>query len=118
MRDSLIVCVVEEGKADSIVKAALDAGVQGATILHARGTGALKSFGYLAMSVKPEKEIILIITKEDQTEMVFDLIVRVGHLNRPGAGFAFVQRIEKAVGFPEDIDLEAARKEIEGEALI
>jgi len=118
MRDNLIVCVVEEGKADSIVKAALDAGVQGATILHARGTGALKSFGYLAMSIKPEKEMVLIATKGDQTEKIFDLIVKQGHLDRPGAGFAFVQRIEKSVGFPEDIDLEAARKEMEKGAII
>lgn len=118
MGNDLITCIIEEGRAKTIVETVLKADVCGATVFHGRGTGARKNFGFLAMSVKPEKEIIFIVTKEGQTEKVFDLIVKEGHLDRPGAGFAFIQRIEKAVGFPEDVDLEAARKEMEKGALI
>lgn len=118
MKSNLIVCVVEEGRADKIVEAVLNAGIHGATIFPAKGTGARQQFGYLAMFVKPEKEVILIVTKEDQTEKVFDLVVQEGHLDRPGKGFAFIQKVEKVMGFSEDIDLEAARKEANEKALI
>ncbi len=94
-----IVCIVEQGEADSVVKAALEKGAHGATIFSARGTGVRQKLGILESYIKPEKEIIIIITKANQTEEVFNAMVSAGKLDLPGKGFMYVQKVEKAIGF-------------------
>lgn len=96
-----IFCVVQRGKADGVVKAGLDAGAQGATIFYARGTGVRQKLGVLGGLIQPEKEVIFIVTQSEKTESVFNAMVSAGKLEEPGRGFAFVQKIERAVGFLE-----------------
>ncbi len=97
-----IVCIVEQGKADNVVKAALERGAPGATIFYARGTGVRQKLGIIGSFIKPEKEIIIIITKANQTEEIFHAMVSAGNLDTPGKGFIYVQKVEKAVGFVKD----------------
>lgn len=94
-----ITCIVQRGESDKTVKAALNAGAQGATMFYARGTGIRQKLGPLGSLIQPEKEIIIIVVKGDQTEAVFNAVVSAARLDEPGRGFAFVQKIEKAVGF-------------------
>lgn len=95
----LITCVVERGKADRAVQAAIDAGAQGATIFYARGTGVRQKLGLLGSLIRAEKEVILIGVKEDEIEKVFAAIVEAAELHKPAKGFAFIHSIEKVVGF-------------------
>ena len=46
-----------------------------------------------------EKEIILIITKREQTDAVFDAVVNAAKLDKKGQGFAFLHTLDRAVGF-------------------
>ena len=96
-----IFCVVQRGKADEVVKSALEAGAQGATIFYARGTGVRQKLGVLGGLIQPEKEVIFIVTPSEKTDRVFNAMVTVGKLDEPGKGFAFVQKIERAIGFIE-----------------
>lgn len=96
-----IFCVVQRGKADEVVKAALDAGAQGATMFYARGTGVRQKLGILGSLIQPEKEVIFIVTRSEKTESVFNAMILAGKLEEPGRGFAFVQKIERAIGFLE-----------------
>ncbi|OGS43296.1 MAG: transcriptional regulator [Elusimicrobia bacterium RIFOXYD2_FULL_34_15] len=98
---NLITCIVQRGKADKVVKEAIDAGAEGATIFYARGTGIRQKLGFWGKIITPEKEVILIVTKEKETNAVFDAIVKSGKLDKPGQGFAFVHAIDRAVGFLE-----------------
>lgn len=99
----LIVCIIEQGESDIVVKAALEKGANGATIFHARGTGVRQKLSpVIASFIEPEKEIIIIVTKADQTEEIFNAMVSVGEFYSPGKGFIYVQKVEKAVGFLED----------------
>jgi nitrogen regulatory protein PII len=50
----------------------------------------------------PEKEIILIITKKNQTDAVFDAVIKAGKLDKKGQGFAYIHTIDRAIGFLED----------------
>ncbi len=95
----LITCIVQRGRADAAVKAAMKAGATGATMFYARGTGVRQTMGLLGNLIQPEKEVILIVTKKNQTDKVFDVLVEKANLKKPGQGFAFVHHIEKAVGF-------------------
>lgn len=99
----LITCIVQRGRADEVVQAALAAGAQGATMFYGRGTGVRERLGVLAQFIVPEKEIVLIVTKEPQTEAIFETAVEVGRLREKGQGFAFIQKVERAVGLLEEL---------------
>ena len=101
---SLITCIVEKGKSDLIVREALNAGAQGATYFSGKGTGVRQSIGVIGLKIIPEKEIILIVTKDHETDTVFDAIVAAGRFDEALAhGFAYITKVEKAVGFLDEI---------------
>jgi nitrogen regulatory protein PII len=98
-KTDVITCIVQKGNAENVVKTVLEAGAQGATVLQGRGTGVRQKLGVLDLSLTPEKEVILVVTKEAQTEAVFNAMVAMGELEKPGRGFAYVQKAERVIGF-------------------
>ena len=98
----LITCIVQRGKAEKVIDAALLAGAPGATYYYGRGTGVRQKLGVLSKLIVPEKEIILIITKKSQTDAVFDAVIKAGRLDKKGQGFAYIHTIDRAIGFLED----------------
>jgi nitrogen regulatory protein P-II 1 len=96
---SLITCIVQRGLADVIVRAAREAGAQGATVHFARGTGVRERLGILGLAVEVEKEVINIIVPADQVDRVFDAMYAAGKLDTPGMGFMYVTPLEKAATF-------------------
>jgi nitrogen regulatory protein P-II 1 len=99
----LITCIVQRGKADKVVEAAMAAGAEGATISYGRGTGIRQKLGLKGYLIKPEKEIILIVTRSEQTKMVMEAVVNVARLREKGQGFAFLHEIETAIGFIDEV---------------
>lgn len=94
----LITAVVQRGKADSPVQAAIKAGAQGATIVFGRGQGIRERLGLLGLAVQPEKEVIYIVVEERLLDRVLGAIVRAGSLDQPGVGFVYVTAVERTVG--------------------
>ena len=94
----LISCVVQRGKADKVVKAALDAGAAGATVFFGRGMGLRERLGLLGLAIVPEKEVIMIVTKEAETQRIFDVIVEAAKLDTPGMGIAYTMPIHQVAG--------------------
>jgi nitrogen regulatory protein PII len=86
----LITCVVQRGKGDTIAKAAMAAGAGGATIHFARGTGTRERLGLLGLAIVPEKEVVLVICKEDMSARLLEAITKAGSLDVPGMGIAFI----------------------------
>ena len=99
MSTKLITCIVEKGKAESIIDEVLNKGAQAATYFDAKGRGVREKIGVSGMFIREEKEVILIVTKDDQTENVFDTVVSMGGLKEKGRGFAYVQSVENSMGF-------------------
>jgi len=99
---NLITCIVQRGKAEKVIDAALMAGAPGATYYYGRGTGVRQKLGVLSKFIVPEKEVILIVTKGNQTDTVFDAIIKAGKLDKKGQGFAYIHKIDRAIGFLED----------------
>ena len=95
----LIACVIQRGKADKIVKAALDAGAAGATVFFGRGMGLRERLGLLGLAIVPEKEIIMIVARDAEVERIFNVIVDAGHLDTPGMGIAYTVPIHRVAGF-------------------
>lgn len=96
---NLITCIIQRGEADRVVTAAIEAGAEGATIYYGRGTGVRQKLGFAGRFIKPEKEIVLIVTRVEETDAVFNAVVKAARLGEKGQGFAFLHKLDRAVGF-------------------
>ena len=57
---SLITCIVQRGRAEKVVDAALKAGAPGATYYYGRGTGVRQKLGVLSKLIVPEKDLLTV----------------------------------------------------------
>ena len=99
MEYHVVTCIVERGRGERIADDAIRAGAHGATIYQARGKGVRERLGSSGGLIDPEKEVILIVTKTEQTQSVFDTVIKAARLHEPGKGFAYIQLVQQAVGF-------------------
>ncbi|HFS85421.1 MAG TPA: P-II family nitrogen regulator [Epsilonproteobacteria bacterium] len=103
----LITCIVQKGEAEKVVKAAYEAGAQGATINYATGSGVREKLGVLGVAVDAEKEVINVVVSCEQVNRVFDAMYLAGQLDTPAKGFIYVTALEKAATY---IPLEVLKK--------
>lgn len=96
---SLITCIVQRGLADEIVKAARQAGAQGATVHYACGTGVRERLGILGVAVEVEKEVISVVVSTDQADRIFETMYLAGRMDTPGMGFMYITPLEKAATY-------------------
>ncbi len=95
----LLTCIVQRGLGETIVKAARNAGAQGATVFYARGSGVRERLGVLGVALEVEKEVINIVVSSDQVDYVFEKIYLAGNLDTPGMGILYVTPLEKAATY-------------------
>jgi nitrogen regulatory protein PII len=93
----LITCILQRGKADTVVDAAIEAGAPAATVSFGRGTGIRQRLGLLKFAISPEKEIIEIIVPDEKADHVFGAMVKVGKLDTPGMGLIYMMPVSKAL---------------------
>ena len=101
----MIMAIVQRGKADDIVSAAIKSGAPAATVFFGRGRGIRERLGVLGLAIQPEKEVIMIIVEEWLVEQVLTGMVKAGNLDQPGIGFVFVVPVERALGMVEAKEL-------------
>ena len=95
----LITCAVQKGMADGVIKAAQEAGAQGATVYYARGGGMRERLGVLGFAIEVEKEVITIAVSTDQLDRVFERMYVAGRLDTPGMGIIHATPLEKAATY-------------------
>jgi nitrogen regulatory protein PII len=102
---TLLTAVVQRGAADLVVKVALEAGAQGATVFHAHGTGIRqKHLGILGLTVNTEKEIIYIVVPNEQADHLFERVFVTAKMDTPGMGILWLTRLEKMATYvPHEI---------------
>jgi len=102
---ALITAIVQRGAADTVVQAAQEAGAQGATVFHARGTGVRqKRMGVLGLMVNAEKEIVYIVVPSDQADLIFERIFVAAKMDTPGMGIMWMSPLEKMATYvPHEI---------------
>jgi len=108
----LITCVVERGRADEVVKAAMKAGAPAATIYFARGSGIRERLTILLkIAISPEKEVIDIVAASDKADAIFEAMVEAGQMDLPGKGFIYMMPVTRAVTHvPTPEEEEAAKR--------
>ena len=93
-----IITIVNRGKAEEVIEAATAAGAKGGTIINARGSGINETSKLFNMNIEPEKEIVMIVSKEDATEAIVSSIREKLEIDKPGNGIIFIQNINKTYG--------------------
>lgn len=96
---TLITCIVQRDIAESIIKAAQEAGAQGATVHFGRGMGIRERLGILGVAVEVEKEVINIVVSTEQVDRIFEKMYLAGNLDTPGMGIMFITPLEKAATY-------------------
>ncbi|MBC8535849.1 P-II family nitrogen regulator [Feifania hominis] len=94
----LIVTIVNRGFSDSVVKAAREAGAQGGTILHARGTGVHEDATFFGITIQPEKEVVLTLVPRAERAEIMRAICREAGLDTPGCGLSFSLPVSAVAG--------------------
>ncbi|HHU28983.1 TPA: P-II family nitrogen regulator [bacterium] len=93
-----IFVIVDKEKGEEVVESATKAGAKGATIINARGSGVHEQKRLFNFPIEPEKEIVLMITKEDLAKDIIDAIRKDMDIDAPGMGILFVLDVKDTVG--------------------
>ena len=97
----VIYAVLNVGFADHAMIAAREAGAKGGTIIHARGSsniGVDKKYG---ITLTPEKEILMILTKSDIKDQIIKAIYESG-MKDNNKGIVFSLPVESTAGLKYD----------------
>ncbi len=94
----LIYVIVEAGRGSYIMKSARKAGADGGTIYYGRGTSIHEHGKFLGVPIEPEKEVVMILIKENLANEVFAAVVKDGELETPGKGIAFILDVSNVAG--------------------
>jgi nitrogen regulatory protein PII len=100
LNPSLIVSIVRKGWGNAVLEASVKAGATGGTVLLGRGVGINEKESIFGIPIEPEKEIVLTLVQEEQSDAILQEIVRAVDLNKPGHGLAFVVPIKTVIGIP------------------
>lgn len=100
----LITCIVAHGRGDEVIRVARDAGIGGAIVYHARGTGVRERLGLLGIAVDAEKDVVTMVAATEQRDHVMHTLYTQLGLDRPGGGVIFAMPLDKmATYIPEDV---------------
>lgn len=91
----LITIITNSGYADDVMAAARKAGASGGTILTARGTGTAEDVIFFGITLVPEKEMLLIVVKDEMADTIINAVHSVPNLNEPGGGIVYTTRVEQ-----------------------
>ena len=97
----VIFTIVNEGFSDNVMRAAREAGARGGTVIDARGTANAEAKALFDIEVSGEKEIVIILAKEEIKDGILKAINQEVGLNKPGQGIVFSMPVDSVVGIGE-----------------
>lgn len=93
----MIVSITNHGEAESLMKAARNAGARGGTIIDARGTVTEDDLKYFGVSLTPEKEILIIISDAAHSNAILNELGSQPVFSEPGGGIIFATAVERFI---------------------
>jgi len=97
----LITIVVQRKDGQRAIDAAIKSGAPGVTSYYGRGTGVRQKLSILGMVIEAEKQVILIAAAKGKADKILEGVVKEIGLDKPGKGFAYIQTIDRVVGYYE-----------------
>src|SRR5690625_2178513 len=97
----LIITVVNRCDATDVIAAAEAAGYKGGTIIEASDSGIHETQRLFNMDIEHEKEMVMILSKEDVTDSIVTSIREAIKIDEPGNGIIFIQDVNQTYGIYE-----------------
>ena len=87
---SYVICVLSvPGSSEHLSKIALDLGICVPLITFGSGNDIRDQLGLIRITISAEKEIVHLITPEQDSDSVIRLLIEQGRLDKPGRGFIY-----------------------------
>ena len=96
-----IVTIVDGGYSEYVIDASKEAGAKGATIINGRGSTPKESDNFYKLNIQPDKQIVLILCKKEQTKAIVESISKKAGMNTKVHALSFVLPVEDAIGMAE-----------------
>ena len=99
LRENLtaIYCIVRTDQSERISRAAMAAGAHGPIIFYCHGRGLRDRLGWLRITKKHDKEVIVIVVDNADAVAVTEAMINAGDLDLPGHGFLFRMPVQVGV---------------------
>ncbi len=94
----LVIAIVKKGAARKAMQAAEEAGAEGGTSLMAAGIGIHEKSSFLGIPLRPEKEVILILVRDEISEEVLHAMCDSCHIHKPAHGLAILLDVPAVTG--------------------
>ncbi len=94
----IITTIVDKGRGEEVITAATAAGSTGGTILNGRGSGIHETSKVFSMEIEPEKEIVMILSEAEKSEVIVASIRADLRIDEPANGIIFVQDVLETYG--------------------
>ena len=98
MNTGMIVVICNKGFSSEVMDVARAHGAAGGTILSGKGTGGEKAQRFFAMNLQEEKEVVLILVKEEIRQGIMRAVATEFGLDSPGRGIVFSLPVEETIG--------------------
>ena len=95
---ALIAAVVNQGYSENVMEAARGAGAGGGTVIPGRRTGSEEAIQFWGMSIQEEKEMILIITEQENKLKIMQAISAKCGLHSEADGLVLSLPIDTVIG--------------------
>jgi len=99
-----IFALIQSGRTDNAIKAAMQAGSHGPIVYFVEGRGTRDRVGWLKITKKPYEEVVMVLVEDIDRARVKEALVSAGRVNTLGGGIIFEIPIERGlVNLPTSI---------------
>ncbi|MCI6508111.1 MAG: P-II family nitrogen regulator [Bacilli bacterium] len=96
----LIIVICNMGSADDVMNTAKEKGAGGGTIIHGRGSAKKDAEHFLGFTIRPEKELVLIITDDTIRNDIMREISKKHGVGTKAHAICFSVPVDATVGLP------------------
>lgn len=94
----LLITIVIEGYAEKVMSVAKKCGANGGTVIKGREIGSKSGFKFFNVQVEPEKDILLIVCKDDDKNKIMEGILNKYGANTEAKGMCISLPIDNTIG--------------------
>ncbi len=95
----LIITISNHGFSEQIMKSAKKAGARGGTVIHGRGTVDEETIKFFGLTIQPEKELLMIVTKKEDKSAIMQAILDDHGLDKEAKALCFSLPVVDICGF-------------------
>lgn len=98
LEHSVIFVIANQGFSSEIMESAKEAGATGGTVVHATGSGMENLETFFGMTLKPEKELIIILTRQSLKNGIMQAIMKTNGTGTDADSFVLALPVDQVAG--------------------